>query len=202
MSESEWVSLRQAAEMLGVHPATVRNWADKGELPSRRTPGGHRRFRKGDLLQYAETQGELQPLEVQLIIQNALGQARMQVGELNREEWYNAISDATREHMRREGRRALEALRVYMAHGAPDALLAEAITMGKEYAQALSQDNLTLPQAVRGYLYFSDFVINSILTWSEVTPPRNASEWANLLRQVNTFIHAMLLSIIEYYEAE
>jgi hypothetical protein len=89
-----------------------------------------------------------------------------------------------------------------MAHGAPDALLAEAITMGKEYAQALSQDNLTLPQAVRGYLYFSDFVINSILSWSEVTPPRNASEWANLLRQVNTFIHAMLLSIIEYYEAE
>ena len=202
MSDSEWVSLRQAAEMLGVHPATVRNWADKGDLPSRRTPGGHRRFRKGDLLQYAETQGELQPLEVQVIIQNALGQTRMQVAELNNESWYNAISDATREHMRKEGRRVLEALRVYMAHGAPDALLAEAITMGKEYAQALSQDNLTLPQAVRGYLYFSDFVINSILTWSEVTPPRNASEWANLLRQVNTFIHAMLLSIIEYYEAE
>lgn len=202
MSDSEWVSLRQAAEMLGVHPATVRNWADKGELPSRRTPGGHRRFRKGDLLQYAETQGELQPLEVQLIIQNALGQTRMQVAELNREEWYNAISEKTREHMRKEGRRVLEALRVYMAHGAPDALLAEAITMGKEYAQALSNDGLTLPQAVRGYLYFSDFVINSILTWSEVTPPRSPSEWANLLRQVNTFIHAMLLSIIEYYEAE
>ncbi len=202
MSDSEWVSLRQAADMLGVHPATVRNWADKGDLPSRRTPGGHRRFRKSDLLQYAETQGELQPLEVQLIIQNALGQTRMQVGELDKEEWYNAISDATREHMRTEGRRVLEALRSYMAHGAPDVLLAEAITIGKEYAQILSQDNLTLPQAVRGYLYFSDFVINSILTWSEVTPPRNASEWANLLRQVNTFIHAMLLSIIEYYEAE
>lgn len=41
---SEWVSLRQAADMLGVHPATVRNWADKGDIMSRRTPGGHRRF--------------------------------------------------------------------------------------------------------------------------------------------------------------
>jgi excisionase family DNA binding protein len=202
MSESEWVSLRQAADMLGVHPATVRNWADKGDLPSRRTPGGHRRFRKNDLLQYAETQGELQPLEVKYIIQNALGETRMQVGTLNSEAWYTAMSETTREEMRSQGRRVLEALRGYMAQGAPDVRLAEAITLGKDYAQQLSQDGLTLPQAVRGFLYFSDFVINSILTWSEVTPPRNASEWANLLRQVNTFIHAMLLSIIEYYEAE
>lgn len=202
MSESEWVSLRQAADMLGVHPATVRNWADKGDLPSRRTPGGHRRFHKGDLVQYAETQGELQPLEVQVIIQNALGQTRMQVGALNHEAWYVGMSEATREHLRTQGRRVLESLRGYMAHGAPDARLSEAITLGKEYAVSLHQDGLTLPQAVRGFLYFSDFVSNSILTWSEVTLPRNASEWANLLRQVNTFINAMLLSIIEYYEAE
>jgi hypothetical protein len=53
-----------------------------------------------------------------------------------------------------------------------------------------------------GFLYFSDFVINAILTWSELAQPRDSSEWANLLRQVNTFIHTMLLSIIEYYEAE
>ncbi|HLU09160.1 MAG TPA: helix-turn-helix domain-containing protein [Oceanobacillus sp.] len=201
MSESEWVSLRQAAEMLGVHPATVRNWADKGDLPSRRTPGGHRRFRKNDLLQYAETQGELQPLEVQVIIQNALGQTRMQVGALNTEAWYANMSESTREEMRSQGRRVLEALRQYVAQGAPDSRLAEAITLGKSYAQYLSNDGLSLPQAVRGFLYFSDFVINSILTWSEIAP-RSASEWANLLRQVNTFIHAMLLSIIEYYEAE
>ena len=63
MSESEWVSLRQAAQMLGVHPATVRAWADKGELPSRRTPGGHRRFRRADLLLQAEKHTEVQPLE-------------------------------------------------------------------------------------------------------------------------------------------
>ncbi|MBZ0276088.1 MAG: helix-turn-helix domain-containing protein, partial [Anaerolineae bacterium] len=87
---SEWVSLRQAADMLGVHPATVRNWADRGDLPSRRTPGGHRRFRRSDLTQYAETHEEIQPLEVQVIIQNALGQARIQVGggNLTEAEWY------------------------------------------------------------------------------------------------------------------
>jgi excisionase family DNA binding protein len=201
---SEWVSLRQAADILGVHPATVRNWADKGEVPSRRTAGGHRRFRKADLLQFAEMQGELQPLEVQVIIQNALGQTRMEVGggTLAAVPWYAAMSEPTREALRQQGRGALEELRRYLGAGAPDSHLSAAIRLGKDYATTLQQDGLTLPQAVRGFLYFSDFVINAILTWSEVTTPRTTTEWSVLLRQVNTFINAMLLSIIEYYEEE
>jgi excisionase family DNA binding protein len=205
MSEnSEWLSLRQAAEILGVHPATVRNWADKGDLPSRRTPGGHRRFRKSELLQYAATQGELQPLELQVIIQNALGQTRMQVGggTLMNVPWYAAMSEKTRETLRNQGRHVLEELRQYLAMGSPDEQLATAIRLGKEYAVMLADDHLTLPQAVRGFLYFSDFVINSILTWSEITPPRSSSEWAHLVRQVNTYTDTMLLSIIEYYQEE
>lgn len=205
MSESsEWVSLRQAADILGVHPATVRNWADKGDLPSRRTPGGHRRFRRADLQNYAETQEEIQPLEVQVIIQNALGQARMQVGGGNLTDvaWYNAMSPQARDRMRTEGRRVLEEIRRYLGTGARDEHLSSAITLGKDYAAALSIEGLTLPQAVRGFFYFSDFVINSILTWSELTPPRSSADWATLLRQVNTFVNAMLLSIVEYYEEE
>lgn len=202
-STSEWVSLRQAADLLGVHPATVRNWADKGDLPSRRTAGGHRRFRKADLLHIVETQTELQPTEVQVIIQNALGQTRMQVGggTLASQTWYASMSESTRVQLREKGRAVLESLRQYLAQNAPDTLLADAIRLGKDYAAVLEGDKLTLPQAVRGFFYFSDFVTNSILTWSEIAP-RSASEWATLLRQVNTFINAMLLSIIEFYETE
>jgi excisionase family DNA binding protein len=205
MSEtSEWVSLRQAADILGVHPATVRNWADKGDVPSRRTAGGHRRFRRADLLQFAEMQGELQPAEVQIIIQNALGQMRMEVGggTLTHVQWYAAMSPGTHEALRQQGRHVLEELREFLGHGAPDERLATAIRLGKDYAILLQQDKLTLPQAVRGFFYFSDFVINAILTWSEIATPRTSTEWGALLRQVNTFINAMLLSIIEYYEEE
>lgn len=204
MSEtSEWVSLRRAAEILGVHPATVRNWADEGKLPSIRTAGKHRRFRKSDLLQYAQTQGELQPLEVQVILQNALGEARMRIGEgtLTTATWYERMSDAVRGRMRHFGRGVLDEMRKYLAAGAPDSGLAAAITLGKEYAAVLSEDGLSLPQALRGFFYFSDFVINSILTWSEITP-HSTSDWGILLRQVNTFTNAMLLSIAEYYEEE
>jgi hypothetical protein len=156
------------------------------------------------LLHHAENQGELQPAEVQVILQSALGQTRMQVGggTLTDVPWYAAMSDSTRSNMRDQGRRVLEDLRTYLAAGAPDEGLSVAITVGKDYAKTLSDDGLTLPQAMRGFLYFSDFVINSVLTWSEITPPRSTSEWGAMLRQINTFTHSMLLSIVEYYEEE
>ncbi len=199
---SEWVGLRRAAEILGVHPATVRNWADSGKLPFRRTAGKHRRFHINDLTEYVDSQGDIQPIELQVIIQNALGQTRMQVGSerLESAPWYVAMSEEGKGHLREQGRRVLEAIRRYVAAGAPDAELATAITLGKDYAATLIADGLTLPQAMRGFYFFSDFVLNSILTWSELSPPKSSSEWSTLLRQVNTFTNTIQLSIVEYYE--
>ncbi|MCY3831899.1 MAG: helix-turn-helix domain-containing protein [Chloroflexi bacterium] len=202
--DSEWVGLRRAAEILGVHPATVRNWADSGKLPYRRTAGKHRRFKLSDLADQVDAQTDIQPIELQVIIQNALGQTRMQVGSerLATAPWYEAMSEEAKQHLREQGRRVLEAIRSYVAAGAPDASLAAAITLGKDYAAWLIADGLSLPQAMRGFYFFSDFVLNSILTWSELSPPKSSSEWSTLLRQVTTFMNAIQLSIVEYYEED
>jgi excisionase family DNA binding protein len=45
----EWLTLGQAATYLGVAQSTVRKWSDSGRLAAFYTPGGHRRFRRGDL---------------------------------------------------------------------------------------------------------------------------------------------------------
>jgi len=43
-------SVGQAAALLGISPATLRSWQRRyGLLPSRRSPGGHRRYTTGDL---------------------------------------------------------------------------------------------------------------------------------------------------------
>lgn len=201
---SEWVSLRHAAEILGVHPATVRNWADSGKLRFRRTAGKHRRFNIKDLGEYSRAPADLEPLELQIILQNALGQTRMQVGSerLESAPWYAAMSDESKRHLREQGRRVLEAMRAFVAAGAPEEGLGSAIILGKDYAARLIADGLTLPQAIRGFYFFSDFVLNSILTWSELRQPSNSTEWSTLLRQVNAFMHAMQLSIVEYYAAD
>ncbi|MBC8076106.1 MAG: helix-turn-helix domain-containing protein, partial [Chloroflexales bacterium] len=47
------LSLREASALLGVHPSTLRRWADAGDIAVTITPGGHRRFAPADLARFA-----------------------------------------------------------------------------------------------------------------------------------------------------
>lgn len=53
----ELITTPQAAELLGVTPSTVKRWAAEGRLPCLRTPGGHRRFRSGDIARFLQASG-------------------------------------------------------------------------------------------------------------------------------------------------
>ena len=55
--EPDWLTLGQAAKYLGVAQSTIRKWSDQGRVPAFYTPGGHRRYRKGDLDQFLESSG-------------------------------------------------------------------------------------------------------------------------------------------------
>ncbi|HEY3960978.1 MAG TPA: response regulator [Gaiellaceae bacterium] len=48
-SETDWLTLGQAARFLGVAQSTIRKWSDQGRVPAFYTPGGHRRYRRRDL---------------------------------------------------------------------------------------------------------------------------------------------------------
>ena len=55
--EPDWMTLGQAAKYLGVAQSTIRKWSDQGRLPAFYTPGGHRRYRRGDLEIFLERSG-------------------------------------------------------------------------------------------------------------------------------------------------
>jgi excisionase family DNA binding protein len=38
------LTIKQAAEALGVHPNTLRRWADQGTIPVTKLPSGYRRW--------------------------------------------------------------------------------------------------------------------------------------------------------------
>ena len=57
VGESDWLTLGQAAKFLGVAQSTIRKWSDQGRLPAFYTPGGHRRYRRGDLDTFLERSG-------------------------------------------------------------------------------------------------------------------------------------------------
>ena len=55
--EPDWLTLGQAAKYLGVAQSTIRKWSDQGRVPAFYTPGGHRRYRRGDLDKFLEASG-------------------------------------------------------------------------------------------------------------------------------------------------
>ncbi len=55
--EADWLTLGQAAAFLGVAQSTIRKWSDQGRVPAFYTPGGHRRYRRGDLESFIDRSG-------------------------------------------------------------------------------------------------------------------------------------------------
>jgi excisionase family DNA binding protein len=50
------LSTAQVARLLGVSDQSVANWIDRGKLRAGRTPGGHRRIEKQDLVEFLKRQ--------------------------------------------------------------------------------------------------------------------------------------------------
>jgi excisionase family DNA binding protein len=56
-ADPDWLTLGQAAKYLGVAQSTIRKWSDDGRVRAFYTPGGHRRYRRGDLDAFLERSG-------------------------------------------------------------------------------------------------------------------------------------------------
>lgn len=56
------ISLEEASRLLGVCPATVRRYTNRGWLEHHRTPGGQRRFRLSHVIKFVEAHGRF-PVE-------------------------------------------------------------------------------------------------------------------------------------------
>ena len=132
---SEWLSLSEVAQVLGVHPSTVRNWADQGQFPVHRTKGGHRRFKRSEVELWQQSQRSDRPSEAQMVVQNALKLTRFQIteGRLEAEAWYQKLDEEARNQYRLSGRNMMQGLTAYLSTDG-EAAEAEARSLGYEYA--------------------------------------------------------------------
>jgi excisionase family DNA binding protein len=202
-TEDEWLSLSEAAELLGMHPATVRLWADRNELPSRRTNGGHRRFRRSDIDARLRQDKERKPRPTaQLLVQSVLGRVRFAFtdGTLKTLSWYEHFDDSALEAYRSLGRRVLELLLRALNDGTPDdELRAEAVLLGVEYGSVTRDSQVPVADAVRAFLYFRSLVDDSVIQLAEIQGVRDHSDipWAESLYQIQTLTNEILPALIE-----
>ena len=201
-SDDQWLSLHEAAELLGVHPSTVRIWSDKGLLPVYRTKGGHRRYKRSEVLLWAGASRGGQPIEPVSVIQSAVRHIRFQIseGRLQSEAWYQKLNEEARTQYRMSARTLVQGLINYLSSDGEEAA-SEAHSIGYEYASRARRFGLSNVEAARALLFFRDVLLESVIqAYQEANVP-SGQAWGEILRKVNAFTDAILLHLLETFHA-
>ncbi|HEX2697666.1 MAG TPA: helix-turn-helix domain-containing protein [Anaerolineales bacterium] len=200
--ENEWLSLHEAAELLGVHPSTVRAWSNKGVLPVHRTQGGHRRYRRNEVLLWANTMRGGQVIEPANVVQTAVRNIRMQIseGRLEAEPWYRKLDESARVQYRQSAHTLFQGLIHYLSSDEIDAA-SEAHSIGYEYASRARRFGLDNVDASRAFLFFRDVLLQSVIqVYQEANIP-SGQAWGEILHKVNAFTDMILLHLLDTYRA-
>ncbi|MBC8331048.1 MAG: helix-turn-helix domain-containing protein [Anaerolineae bacterium] len=200
---SEWLSLSEMAQELGVHPSTIRNWADHGRIPVHRTPGGHRRFRRDEVMLWQQADQANTESETQLVIKNALTRTRFQISEgaLTNQSWYKKLDNDARQQYRQSGRSLLQALNAYLSSESGSSADAEARALGYEYAIRARRHNLNIMEATQAFLFFRSNLLDAMYGVYEAASVQSPLVWSNLFRRITAFTDSVMLTIMETFTA-
>ncbi|GAB4270657.1 MAG: helix-turn-helix domain-containing protein [Candidatus Promineifilaceae bacterium] len=199
---NQWLTLSQAARILGVHTTTLRRWADNGDIPYLLTPGGHRRFSLQDVEQFAANhKQENMPVTIEQVwVEQALTQTRKELVVREDKPWLTVQDDTSREEHRILGRRLLGLTLQYISDPAGNgSLLAEAAFLGREYGHMALATGLPLSDALQATIFFRDMLMETSLQLPEsaqITPTANL----RLMRRINKLLNTVQIAIAEAYE--
>ena len=195
---TEWLSPREACRLLQVSEVALRQWADAGHLRVYRTPGGHRRFLRADLLALTRPAAAIAPpppppAPTPEKSENAALRRirrRLSQGEVAAQPWYQSLADGGRDRMRLFGRRLLSLLLQEppprKASGRWQETLAEARLLGREYGAEMAERGVAMPDAVAAFIFFRSLALDS----------RNARAWPTMLELTDR----ALLGLVEAHQ--
>jgi len=196
----KWLSLSDAAKMLGVHPSTVRLWSDKGVLPTHKTQGGHRRYKSGEISLWAESNHKSKEIEPERMMQEVIKSVRMQIseGHLEAEDWYKKLDEDARTQYRLSARSIFHGLMTYVVTKGADAE-SEAYAIGYEYASRAHRYGLSYVDAVRAFLFFRNSLIESVI---KVYRDANVAsgQTAETFGKMHRFTDDILINLLQTYE--
>jgi excisionase family DNA binding protein len=191
--DTHWLSLQAATAMLGISASTLRRWAADGRVPSRRTPGGHRRF-DGRAVQHL------------IASRSAAGAppARPPVLPPARDEspWHARLAQGPlAAEMRGLGQRLLGLLIQYLVWRGDDSrFLADSREVGTRYGVAAGQSGVSLSETVQAFLYFRGTVWRMALQLPSIAQATDVHEIVRIAERIDRFMDGVLVSTVAGYE--
>ncbi len=199
---NDWLSLSDVAEKLGVHPSTVRAWSDQGVLPVYRTQGGHRRYLLDEINLWVKTSRQQKGVEPESALRHVLNRIRFEIGEnrLTSEGWYQKLDNSARLQYRMSSKTLMQSLASYLSAEGAEAI-AEARSLGYEYASRGRRYDLTIVEATRAFLFFRNLLIEAMTAVYLDSRVADVEAWGEMLSRLHAFTDQTMLSLMETYEA-
>lgn len=204
MTDNQWLSLSEAAKLLGVHANTLRRWANNGNIPVHTTPGGHRRFLASELLEMVKNNALVPHNNStgRVWADYALVEARQRLHDKPTPRWKEAFDETEREEKRELGRRLLGLIMQHIANGTGDeSLLIEATSIGVRYAQGCLRSGLSASEGLEATMFFRDTMTEVALQMPEVAHI-SPDDQVRLLRKLNQVFNTVQKSFVEYYDKQ
>lgn len=197
VTSSEWLNLSDASKLLGVHPATLRQWSDEGKVRIFRTPGGHRRFSRPDI----ERMLQVTPLRgaglSSFVMSEAVERTRQELPEALRQEWAQGLDDAERQRRRETGRQIIQMATHLIGHDAPtDEQRTLAQQLGVGYGQMMAHTGHTLPDAVMAFIFFRDSLLETVFSLPETTGLDRDATLA-IMRRINQLLNDVMRAMMD-----
>lgn len=159
--DRSWLTLTEASGRLGVTPNTLRRWADKGQIPSFVTPGGHRRFLQSAIETYLPSRRPSRPALAAMgassdHMARAYRRARPSASNQESRGWLAKISETERLRFRDLGMQLVGNLLAYLdaERERQVELLAAAEQRASEYGALAAGAGAALSESVEEFLRF------------------------------------------------
>ena len=192
-----WVGIGEAGRLLGVRPATVRRWTRQGRLTAFVTPGGHRRYRVGDLLEFTDQSlREEAQSDRPGLAKLTEPDRRAAVSEARKQPWFGLLHAADRDRYRERGRETLRLIESYLRDGGDsDELIRSLESQGAEYGVQAAALGMSLKELLTAFNLFRRPLIAHINDVGDTTSRQGLFE--RITDMFDLYMAAMVESFLE-----
>ena len=203
----QWLALKEASDFLGVHFTTLRTWADNGEIPVFRTPGGHRRFSLDDLRRFLAQRSHLPAPSDETgeygLVHVAVDRTRQ---ELDRslpltQEWRYPLQGAAEQARRQRGRQLFAlAVSYVLKPGQSERLLAQGRELGYEYGCEAAAGGVKLAETGKAVQFFRSQLAAAVRHHEGAEGGALDADDLRVQRLIDQFLDEVLYAVLDGYE--